>query len=744
MLEVNLELAKQHGLSEEEWEKIIEILKRKPTYEELGIFSAMWSEHCSYKSSKFHLKKLPKEAPWVLQGPGENAGIIDIGDGFAVAFKIESHNHPSFIEPYQGAATGVGGILRDVFTMGARPLANLNGLFFGAIENDRTPYLLKGVVAGIGDYGNCVGVPTIGGQVTFHSSFNENILVNAFTLGLLKKDKIFRGKAEGKGNPVWYVGSKTGRDGIHGATMASAEFSEETEEKKPTVQVGDPFTEKLLLEACLEIMEKDIIVGIQDMGAAGITSSSLEMAERAGSGIFIDLSKVPLRTKGMTPYEILLSESQERMLFVAKEGREEEIISIFKKWNLDAVKIGYVTEEKRAKFIFEGRIVADIPVEIVGDLAPQYERVWEEPKRYRENLLFDENSVEDVKDLKDVFMKFISSPNICSRKWVFRQYDQSVRTNTIYGSGYDCAAIRIKGTKKAVGMSLDANPIYCYLNPKEGVKRVISESALNLAVCGIKPLAITNCLNFGNPEKSDVMWEFKETIEGMREACLKLQTPVVSGNVSFYNETEGKSIYPTPTIVMVGLCEDYECLIKNHFLKENLLVAIIGSDKSTIKGSQFLLHFYGIEKGDFLYVDFELHKRLIEYLLKASKMRILESAHDISEGGLLPSIFESCVLEDEYVGVEIELKSEGRRIDEIMFGEGPSRVLISFTEENKDIIEGMVKEFNLFFKIIGRTKGKNLKISLDEKEILNLKIEDVIKEWKSGFDKILKRRGKNE
>lgn len=735
-VEVTLELAKKNGLNEEEWEKVKKILGRIPTYEELGIFSAMWSEHCSYKSSRIHLKKLPTKAPWVLQGPGENAGIIDIGDGYAVAFKMESHNHPSFIEPYQGAATGVGGILRDVFTMGARPLANLNGLFFGSCDNPKTPYLIKGVVAGVGDYGNCIGVPTIGGQVTFHQCYNGNNLVNAFTLGLMKSDKIFRGKAEGVGNPVWYVGSKTGRDGIHGATMASAEFSEETEEKKPTVQVGDPFTEKLLLEACLEIMEKDVIVGIQDMGAAGLTSSALEMAERAGSGIMIDLSKIPLREKGMNPYEILLSESQERMLFVAKKGKENEILEIFRKWNLDAVQIGEVTETKRAEFYFEGKKVADIPIEGIGKSSPLYNRPFEEPERFKENQSLDVSAIEDVKNLREVFLEFISSPHLCSRKWVFRQYDQSVRTNTVMTSGGDSGIIRIKGTKKGVAMSLDVNPRLCFLNPREGTKCAVAESALNLAVCGAKPMAITDCLNFGNPEKRDVMWEFVESIEGMKEACMKLETPVVSGNVSFYNETEGTGIYPTPSVVMVGVIEDIDNVVDTHFQEEGLEIVLIGKNDPVIEGSLYLSHFFNIDRGKFKFVDLDYQKKLIDFILKATNEKIFESAHDISEGGLLPAVAECCLKDGNDIGAELFFDENWGRMDVFFFGETPSRVIVSIKKEKMERFSFLTRQFGIEYKIIGKTAKNKIRIFLGQEEVLNVLLSEIYEKWQSGFEKI--------
>jgi phosphoribosylformylglycinamidine synthase II len=733
------EMASEHGINQKEWETILNILGRKPTYEELGIFSAMWSEHCSYKSSKIHLSKLPTKAKWVLVGPGENAGVVDIGDGLAVAFKMESHNHPSFIEPYQGAATGVGGILRDVFTMGARPVANLNGLFFGERDYERTNYLVKGVVKGVGDYGNCIGVPTIGGQVTFHKCYNGNILVNAFTLGILKSDRIFKGKAEGVGNPVWYVGSKTGRDGIHGATMASAEFSDETEQKKPTVQVGDPFTEKLLLEACLEIMEKDVIVGIQDMGAAGLTSSSLEMADRAGSGIKIDLSKIPLRQKGMVPYDILLSESQERMLFVAKKGGEEEILQIFKKWNLDAVQIGEVTETKRAEFYFEGEKVADIPIDGIGENAPKYSRPSKKPSRYDKNRELDISKIEDLINPDKLLLDFIGSLNLCSRKWVYRQYDQSVRTNTIFTSGSDCGVIRIKGTKKAVGMTFDVNPRFCFLDPKEGTKLAVAESALNLAVCGIKPLAITDCLNFGNPEKEDVMWEFVECIDGMKEACEVLETPVVSGNVSFYNETEGVGIFPTPSIAMVGIIEDYENLVPNRFQDEGDELLVVGELSGSLDGSLYLSEIKGVEKGKIKEVNLSFHKQLISLLLELSQKKLLKSAHDISDGGLIVAIIESCFGEISSMGVSLDFSCEGKRKDEILFGEAPSRVLISVKGDNKKAVQQLILEKGIKVSHIGTIGGDRLKVKLNGENVVDVKVNELRERWENGFNSLFEK-----
>ncbi|MBM4297660.1 MAG: phosphoribosylformylglycinamidine synthase subunit PurL, partial [Deltaproteobacteria bacterium] len=526
---VTPELVASHGITPEEYEKIISILGRAPNFTELGVFSVMWSEHCSYKSSRVYLKNLPTEGPYVLQGPGENAGVVDIGGGLAVAFKMESHNHPSFIEPYQGAATGVGGILRDIFTMGARPIASLNSLRFGSIDHPRTRYLVAGVVAGIGGYGNCIGVPTVGGECYFDECYNANILVNAFTLGIVKKKKIFTGIAKGAGNPVMYVGSKTGRDGIHGATMASESFSEEKEQRRPTVQVGDPFTEKLLLEACLELFEQDYIVGIQDMGAAGLTSSSAEMAGRGGAGVELDLSAVPVRESGMTPYEILLSESQERMLLVAKQGCEAAIKKIFDKWDLDAVVVGRVTDDQQFRALWHGEEVARIPIGALTKEAPLYRRPAAQPAKQDELQQLDQATIEEPKDLAAAFKQILGAPNIASKEWICRQYDQYVRTNTVIASGADAAVLRVKGTEKGLALTVDGNSRYCYLDPYVGGVLAVAEAARNLACVGARPVGLTDCLNFGSPENPTVMWQFAEVIQGMRDACVALDVPVVSG-----------------------------------------------------------------------------------------------------------------------------------------------------------------------------------------------------------------------
>ncbi|MCI4398629.1 MAG: phosphoribosylformylglycinamidine synthase subunit PurL [Acidobacteria bacterium] len=737
---VTPELALAHGLNADEWERLCNILGRVPTYPELGIFSVMWSEHCSYKSSRIHLKKFPTSGPLVLQGPGENAGVVDIGDGWAVCFKMESHNHPSYIEPYQGAATGVGGILRDVFTMGARPIANLNGLFFGQPSHPKTPHLIKGVVAGIGDYGNCIGVPTVGGQVFFHPCYDGNILVNAFTLGLLRADKIFRGYASGVGNPVFYVGSKTGRDGIHGATMASAEFSDETEQKRPTVQVGDPFTEKLLLEACLELMEHDAIVGIQDMGAAGLTSSSFEMAGRAGSGIRIELDKVPMRETGMTPYEVLLSESQERMLIVAKAGAEESVKRVFTKWRLDAVVIGEVTDTGRAEIYWRGEKVVDMPVAPVSDQAPVYDRPQKEPSGLEERKRLDIEALRDCRNPEEALLRMMGSPNLCSRRWVYTQYDQSVRTNTVLGPGYDAALVRIKGTKKAVAMSLDVNPRYCRLDPYEGARLAVAEAARNVACTGARPLAITDCLNFGNPERESVMWEFARSVEGLASACRELDTPVVSGNVSFYNETNGEGIFPTPTVGMVGLLEDVGLRVQSFFEYAGDAVILLGRTRGHVEGSEYLSLIHGLEQGTPPPLDMAREKALLGLLQVLAKERLVHSMHDCSEGGLLVAVAECCLKpRGGDLGASISLQARGKRLDGLLFGEDASRVVASCSSESMQKIFDLARDRGLEATPIGTVIKERLQVLVDGQPMADISLRDLRARWEGGFPSLVSR-----
>ncbi|MGA9750224.1 MAG: phosphoribosylformylglycinamidine synthase subunit PurL [Acidobacteriota bacterium] len=725
-------LALQHGLTDEEWEKALSILGRTPSYPELGIFSVMWSEHCSYKSSRVHLRRFPTKGPRVLQGPGENAGVVDIGDGWAVCFKMESHNHPSYIEPYQGAATGVGGILRDVFTMGARPIANLNGLFFGRPDHPKTAHLMKGVVAGIGDYGNCIGVPTVGGQVTFNPCYDGNILVNAFTLGLLRADKIFRGYASGVGNPVLYVGSKTGRDGIHGATMASAEFSEATEEKRPTVQVGDPFTEKLLLEACLELMAEDVIVGIQDMGAAGLTSSSFEMAGRAGSGIRLDLDRVPMRETGMTPYEILLSESQERMLIVAERGREARVREIFHRWGLDAVAIGEVTDTGRAEIFWHGERVVDMPVGPVSDQAPAYERPMREPSGPQSRTALDTASLPPVAPAA-ALLALMGHPDLCSRRWVTTQYDQTVRTNTVLGPGADAALVRIKGTTKAVAMSLDVNPRYCKLDPFEGSRLAVAEAARNVACVGAKPLALTDCLNFGNPEKPEVMWEFARSVDGITEAAATLETPVVSGNVSFYNETNGVGIHPTPTIGMVGLLEEVDARLDPAFKEPGDAIVLLGETFGHLGGSAALWALFGLEAGSPPPLDLSREQGLIALLQELAAHGLARSAHDCSEGGLLVTVAECGLASVSTLGADLSLATRGLSPLALLFGEDASRAVVTAPRGGEQRVLETAARLGVPAAVIGTVQRERLVVRLDGDPAVDLSMAQLRAAWENGL-----------
>ncbi|HXV84437.1 MAG TPA: phosphoribosylformylglycinamidine synthase subunit PurL [Candidatus Binatia bacterium] len=726
---VTAEVIASHGLTPEEYQRIIKLLGREPNYTELGVFSVMWSEHCSYKSSRHYLKRLPTEGPQVLQGPGENAGVVDIGDGWAAAFKIESHNHPSFIEPYQGAATGVGGILRDVFTMGARPIASLNSLRFGNIDHPRTRYLLTGVVAGIGGYGNCIGVPTVGGEVYFDESYDANILVNAFTLGIAKKKCLFTGVARGVGNPVIYVGSKTGRDGIHGATMASESFSEEKEQRRPTVQVGDPFTEKLLLEACLELMETDSIVGIQDMGAAGLTSSSAEMAARAGTGIELDLSRVPLREPSMTPYEILLSESQERMLLVAKKGTEDEVGRIFDKWDLDAVVVGRVTDDRQFHALYNGVEVARIPIAALTKEAPVYERSAERPKLQDQLEQLDLSQIAEPADLGGTLKLFIGSPNLASKEWIYRQYDHFVRGNTVVGPGADAAVIRIKGTEKGLALTVDGNSRYCYLDPYVGGALAVVEAARNLACVGARPLGLTDCLNFGSPENPVVMWQFSQVIEGMRDACIALKIPVVSGNVSFYNETDGVPIYPTPTVGMVGLLAKVAKTVTPWFKSPDDLVVLLGRTREELGGSEYLKIVHGLVKGTPPWIDLQLERAVQSCCVEAIDKGIIRSAHDLSDGGLAVALAECSVSGPEKpLGVRIEMH-EMIRGDAVLFSESQSRILVSLAEKNLAQLREIAAEHHAPMQVIGVVGGGSFIIQ----PLLRLAVEELRALWSGGL-----------
>src|SRR5687768_6568057 len=732
--QITAELVVSHGITPDEYQKIIQILGREPNYTELGVFSVMWSEHCSYKSSRQYLKSLPIEGPHVLQGPGENAGVVDIGDGLAVAFKMESHNHPSFIEPYQGAATGVGGILRDIFTMGARPIASLNSLRFGRIDHPRTRYLVSGVVAGIGGYGNCIGVPTVGGEVYFDECYDANIVVKSFTLGIAKKKRIHTGVAKGFGNPVMYVGSKTGRDGIHGATMASESFSEEKEQRRPTVQVGDPFTEKLLLEACLELMEHDYLIGIQDMGAAGLTSSSTEMAGRGGAGIELDLSAVPLREEGMTPYEILLSESQERMLLVAKAGMEAEIKRIFDKWDLEAVVVGQVTNDNQFRALFNGVEVARIPVSALTKEAPVYHRPAERPKSQDDLEQLDLSAIAEPRDLGATLKLMLAAPNIASKEWVYRQYDCYVRSNTVMAPGADAAVVRIKGTDKGLALTVDGNSRYCFLDPYVGGALAVVEAARNLACVGARPIGLTDCLNFGSPENPTVMWQFARVIQGMRDACIALKVPVVSGNVSFYNETDGIPIYPTPTIGMVGLLPKVNRAITPWFKAAGDIVVLLGRTREELGGSEYLKLIHNAVKGTPPWIDLKLEQAIQNCCIEAIERGILRSAHDVSDGGLAVALAECCIGGPEKpLGVRTEMR-EMIRADALLFSESQSRILVSMQEKDLSQLQEIASRFAVPLQVLGAVGGSRFSIQ----PILQLPIDELQVIWSSALADRLK------
>ena len=723
--ETDQSLVENHGLKLDEFTKIVEGLGREPNLTELGIFSAMWNEHCSYKSSKFWLKKLPTTGDRVVQGPGENAGVIDIDDGDVAVFKMESHNHPSFIEPYQGAATGVGGILRDVFTMGARPVANLNALRFGDPSHPKTKHLLSGVVGGIGGYGNCIGIPTVGGEVNFHSSYNGNILVNAMTVGIAKKDKIFYSAAAGIGNPVVYVGSKTGRDGIHGATMASAEFDEDSEDKKPTVQVGDPFTEKLLLEACLELMKEEAIIAIQDMGAAGLTSSSIEMASKGNVGIEINLSKVPMRAKNMSAYELMLSESQERMLMVLDPTKEEMARKIFKKWDLEFEVIGKVTDTKKLVLTMDNKEEASIPINILVEDAPEYQReyVINEPSPLVEldhNELIDNNILEDL-------LKMISHPNLCSRKWIWEQYDHMVMADTVVRPGSDAAVVRVHNTNKGIAISTDCSPTYCKHNSFEGGKHAVVETWRNIIASGALPIAITDCMNFGNPEKPEIMGQFVECIRGMGEACSKLNYPVISGNVSFYNETNGEGIYPTPAIGGVGLIKDLSNTMTISLKKEGSYICVIGISNNHLGNSQYLSIIKNKEIGSTPSIDLEEELKNGKFILNFIEQNKFESVHDIGDGGLLVALAEMSIYGGKGVNLDINKSS----LIEYLFGEDQSRYLVEISKDNFEEFMREAEKNNVSVEKIGITQADQFEI----KNIGKIKVDDLIQAHESWFKK---------
>ena len=751
-IKVTPEIAAEHGVTRDEYARIQQILGRDPNITELGIFSVMWSEHCSYKSSRVHLKRLPTRSRRVVQGPGENAGIIDIGDGWACAFKIESHNHPSFIEPFQGATTGVGGILRDIFTMGARPVAIMDSLRFGPITPqpglDRATLhknhsVMEGVVSGVASYGNCFGVPNVGGEVKFESCYNGNPLVNAFALGLVRRDQIFYAKASGEGNPVIYVGSKTGRDGIHGATMASEEFSEESEAKRPNVQVGDPFLEKLLLEACLEAMQTGAIIGIQDMGAAGLTCSTCEMGGRGGVGLEIELDLVPQRDTGMTPYEIMLSESQERMLLVAEKGREHEVFRVFEKWGLDAVAIGRVINEPMMRVLQHGTVVAEIPNQALTDEAPLYNRPrerWEPPvpREMPETIQLGGKA-----DLTRELKQLLASPSICSKRWVFEQYDSMVQTNTVEGPGSEAGVIRVKGTQRALAMALDGNGRWCYLDPKLGAMHAVAESARNVACSGATPIAATNCLNFGNPEKPYIMWQFAQTIDGITKACEELETPITGGNVSFYNETLGEGIYPTPVIGIVGILENVHQAVGSDFTQVGQAVVLVrgsesgdASDVEAEFGSseyakEILGQIWGFPPGLELDKEAALQKAIVQMIDEG----LVESAKDCTEGGLAVTLAECGFARG--IGAEVNLGSGGLVPEFVLFGEDASRILISCDPASVARIKEVAIKYALSAEQIGSTVPDNLEIQVDGRLAAAVAVSELKRVWANALEEAL-------
>ena len=737
-----------HGLAADEYQRVLDILGREPNLIELGIFSVMWSEHCSYKSSRKHLRKLPTEGPRVLQGPGENAGAVDIGDGLAAVFKIESHNHPSFIEPYQGAATGVGGIIRDIFTMGARPIALLDSLRFGPLEDPQTQRILEGVVAGIAGYGNSIGIPTVGGEIAFDESYAGNPLVNVFCLGVARADTLVLGRAEGVGNAVYYVGAKTGRDGIHGATMASAEFDESTADKRPNVQVGDPFMEKLLLEACLEVMATDALVGIQDMGAAGLTCSTCEMGSRGGTGIAIDVARVPQRETGMTPYEIMLSESQERMLFIVKRGREAEVEYIFEKWDLHAVRIGDVTADGLLRVSDQGGAIAEIPNRALADEGPVYDRPTKRPSDLDERQSLDLGSLPAAPPSNDVLQRLLGSPQVASKRWVYRQYDHMVRTNSIVLAGMGAGVVRVKGTKRALAMSVDGNGRYCSLDPYVGGMLAVAESARNVACAGGLPVGATNCLNFGNPERPEIMWQFARAVEGIAEACRQLDVPVTGGNVSLYNETDGVSIQPTPVLGVVGIIEDAERALTRVFRRQGAAIVLLGETGVDLGGTEYLHVMHGMVRGKPPTLDLSAERSLQRLLVSSAADGLLESAHDCAEGGVAVTLSECC-FDSGGIGAEVSLpQALGAGLDDredimlaaTLFGETASRVIASVPEENADEFFARARGAGVPARLIGRTGGTRLRVAVDGDVVIDQAVSEIEATWANGLTQYFRGR----
>jgi phosphoribosylformylglycinamidine synthase subunit PurL len=738
MMMIDQSTLERHGLSPEEYERILRILGREPTVTEIGLFSVMWSEHCSYKSSRVHLRKLPTTGARVLQGPGENAGAVDIGDGLAAVFKIESHNHPSFIEPYQGAATGVGGIIRDIFTMGARPIALMNSLRFGELDDAHTRRIMEGVVAGIAGYGNSIGIPTVGGEIAFEPVYAGNPLVNVLCLGVARADALVKGRASGEGNPVYYVGAGTGRDGIHGATMASAEFDERSAEKRPAVQVGDPFMEKLLLEACLELMKTDALVGVQDMGAAGLTCSTCEMGARGGVGIDIDVALVPQRETGMTPYEIMLSESQERMLLVVRRGREEEVERIFEKWDLHAARIGHVTTDGLLRIREHGRVVAEVPNRALADEAPIYDRAQHPPAYIADVQRLDLSAI-SMPEPAEALRKLLASPAVADKRWVYRQYDHMVRTNTLLLPGLGAAVVRVKGTQKALALSVDGNGRYCYLDPRRGAMLAVAEAARNVACAGATPIGATNCLNFGNPERPEIMWQFAQAVDGMAAACRALEIPITGGNVSLYNETDGRAIYPTPVLGVLGLIENAERVVGRAFGRTGAAIVLLGESRAELGGTEYLKVVHGLVRGVPPDLDLEREGALQRVIVGAVSGGLVASAHDCSDGGIGVALAECC-FDTGGMGVEVDVPSIGSgpaALAASLFGESASRILVSVREPDLDELLARAQAAGIPATMIGRVGGSRLRIAVDGTPVIDEAIVELEQIWKAAIEKVI-------
>jgi phosphoribosylformylglycinamidine synthase len=731
-------LLERHGLTREEYARVVELVGREPNLTELGLFSVMWSEHCSYKSSRVHLRTLPTDGPRVLQGPGENAGAVDIGEGLAAVFKIESHNHPSFIEPYQGAATGVGGIIRDIFTMGARPIALLDALRFGSLDDPQNRRILKDVVRGIGGYGNSIGIPTIGGEVMFDPSYAGNPLVNVFCLGIAEHGALVKGAASGIGNPVYYVGASTGRDGIHGATMASAEFDESSAEKRPAVQVGDPFMEKLLLEACLEVMATDAVVGVQDMGAAGLTCATSETGSRGGVGVEVDVSRVPQRETGMTPYEIMLSESQERMLLIVKRGCEAEVERIFEKWDLHAVPVGEVTADGLLRVRSNGQVVAEVPNRALTDDAPVYHRPYAPPAGREALARIDRDALRPLGALADVFGDLLAAPNVASKRWIFEQYDHMVRTNTIVLSGMGAGVVRVKGTARALAMSVDGNGRYCALDPRQGAGLALAEAARNVACAGALPIGATNCLNFGNPERPEIMWQFAEAVAGLGDACRALEIPITGGNVSLYNETDGQAVLPTPVIGVVGLIEDAAAVRARVFPEDGLDIVLLGENRGELGGSEYLHTIHGLLAGRPPTLDLAAERALERLLVDLAARGLIRSAHDCAEGGLAVTLAECC-FESGGLGADVsvpEADSDGG-VDMLVatvFGESAGRVIMGVSPAEVDAVLVAATSAGVPARRIGRTGGTSIRIMVGGRVAIDTAVADAERTWSQSLE----------